>query len=460
MRRFTLIIPFFFLVLIDVRAQYEMTICDTPFTLAVDDRTMTAQIIDNAYLIDDRPFAVTNKTRKIKGFTQGETRIIDVPDSYTANNGKTYTITSVGRAAFAGYSNIEYVNIPPTVTNIGEFAFFGSSVKGIKVPESVVTVGHRAFGRCLKLETLMLPTTMQQAQTKTLYAESKHCTVTYYQPVLAGKIVNPDDVEQAIQSDVDLDIPVTNRRAEGTFAIIIANENYKQEPKVPSALHDGGTFKEYCQKVLGIPNDNIQFLQDATRNEMLSAVDWVTEIAKVYKQDARVIFYYSGHGIPDEKENTPYLLPVDARGKNLRMSYKLSDLYADLGQLEVRDVTVFLDACFSGSDRGSGSVGGETRSVAIKAKTEEALGNMVVFSAAQGSETAWPYAEKAHGLFTYYLLKALKESKGNMTYGELGDYLTKEVSRRSIVVNKKSQTPCITPSPALSAFWQKMTFFK
>lgn len=128
--------------------------------------------------------------------------------------------------------------------------------------------------------------------------------------------------------------------------------------------------------------------------------------------------------------------------------------------MKARDVTVFLDACFSGSERGDGSIGGDSRSVAIKAKTEEACGNMVVFSVAQGSETAWPYAEKAHGLFTYYLLKALKESKGNVTYGELSNFLTKEVSRRSIVVNKKSQTPIITPSPSLSGSWQNMTFFK
>ena len=87
MQRLTFLIYLLFLAWLDTYAQYEMTIFDTPFTLAVDDRTMTAQIIDNTYPIDDRPFAVTNKTRKIKGFTQNETRTIDVPESYTANTG-------------------------------------------------------------------------------------------------------------------------------------------------------------------------------------------------------------------------------------------------------------------------------------------------------------------------------------------------------------------------------------
>ena len=51
------------------------------------------------------------------------------------------------------------------------------------------------------------------------------------------------------------------------------------------------------------------------------------------------------------------------------------------------------------------------RGVAIKAKQNHPQGNMVVLSAAQGDETAHPYTEKGHGLFTYYLLKKLKETQ-------------------------------------------------
>jgi hypothetical protein len=97
-----------------------------------------------------------------------------------------------------------------------------------------------------------------------------------------------------------------------------------------------------------------------------------------------------------------------------------------------------------------------TRGVVIKTRESAPQGKMVVFSAAQGDETAWPYVEKGHGLFTYYLLKKLKETKGNVTYGELGDYITKEVSRRAIVVNSKPQTPTASPSSNLSDTWRKL----
>ena len=64
------------------------------------------------------------------------------------------------------------------------------------------------------------------------------------------------------------------------------------------------------------------------------------------------------------------------------------------------------------------------------------------------------YKEKGHGLFTYFLLKKLKESKGNATLGELTDYVNEEVAQFSIVENGKSQTPTVTKSRNLQQTWR------
>ena len=82
-------------------------------------------------------------------------------------------------------------------------------------------------------------------------------------------------------------------------------------------------------------------------------------------------------------------------------------------------------------------------------------GNMVVFSAAQGDETAYPNNEEKHGMFTYFLLKKLQESKGDVTLYELGEYIKTNVSQQSILLNGKSQTPCVTPSASLDASWRE-----
>ena len=126
-----------------------------------------------------------------------------------------------------------------------------------------------------------------------------------------------------------------------------------------------------------------------------------------------------------------------------------------LGRLNAKNVTVFLDACFSGSKRGDGMLA-TARGIAIKAKDETPQGNMLVFSAAQGNETAYPYQQMNHGLFTYYLLKKLKETQGNVSMGGLDDYIRKEVSRKAIIVNGKPQTPKVSFSPSISNNWREL----
>jgi len=114
-----------------------------------------------------------------------------------------------------------------------------------------------------------------------------------------------------------------------------------------------------------------------------------------------------------------------------------------------------MDACFSGTQR-SGEMMASARGVAIKAVQGAPTGNMVVFSAAQNDETAYPYREKGHGMFTYFLLKKLQETKGDVTLGELGEYIETNVRRQSIVVNNKSQTPVVTPAVAVENRWKGM----
>lgn len=260
-----------------------------------------------------------------------------------------------------------------------------------------------------------------------------------------------------VKSDVDQNIPQGLYDNVNTFAVIIANENYQRVSHVEFAANDGQTFKEYCNKTLGVPEKNIRLVQDATLVNMWEQVDWLTGIAKAYKGEAKIIFYYAGHGVPDEATKDAFLLPVDGNGSNASTGYKLSSLYSRLAESPTKSTVVLLDACFSGAER-SGDMMVAARGVAIKAKAEAPKGNMVVFSAAQGDETAYPYREKGHGLFTYFLCKKLQETSGNVTFGELSSYVVENVSRHAMVENSKPQTPSVSSSGAFSGVWQSMTF--
>ncbi len=452
---------FFFSYSLIGHAQYSLQIQGSSFNIELDDQTMTAAIRDYDYKIDDAKFPISNKVRKFKGFGNERSRTVTIPETYQTANGKEYTITTIGKAAFAGYQNVDFVVIPSTVTTIEDYAFFRTSLVSVEIPASVEQMGNRVFGWCKNLKSLKLPQGIKMGYD--LYTESKGIDVKYFindePPLHAVKkptVKKQQPRQFATSSDVDENLPTTSKENEEMFAIIIANENYMNVARVDCALHDGRTFHRYCHQVLGIPEDNIHIVEDATYGQMTEQVNWLERVAKAYEGDARIIIYYAGHGIPNEKNGAAYLLPIDASGDNTAAAYGLGSLYKTLGQLNARSVTLFLDACFSGSLRGEGMLSA-ARGVAIKAKNEAPLGNMVVFSAAQGDETAYPYAEKGHGLFTYFLLKKLKETKGNVDFGTLDTYIRKEVGRKSVVVNNKPQTPHAESGPQLADTWKKMT---
>lgn len=258
-----------------------------------------------------------------------------------------------------------------------------------------------------------------------------------------------------IGSDVDKDIPQARQAQEKTFALIIANENYEVVPSVPYASNDGATVEEYCRQALGIPGDNIRTLKDATYGQMKRGVAWLKDYMKAYQGKASVIIYYAGHGIPDEKDRTGYLLPTDGNAMNVSTAYALDDLYKELREDGAKSVVILLDACFSGMKR-EGSMLASVRGVAVKVKQGIPQGNTVVFSAAHGDETAYVYDEQKHGLFTYYLLKSLKEADSSLTLGELADYVTEKVMQQSVKMNSRMQTPTVIISPAIEKSWKSI----
>lgn len=257
------------------------------------------------------------------------------------------------------------------------------------------------------------------------------------------------------ESDVDKNIPVAQKQAENTFAFIICNENYADAP-VPYSLNDGRMFKEYCQKSLGLPEKNINMYEDATFGNIITAIEKMKSIADAYDGEASVIFYYAGHGFPDDKQQTAYLLPIDGDASSITTTgYPLAKLYEEIAGLNLKSSIVFLDACFSGAKREDQMLA-SSRGVAIKVKEEAPQGKMVVFSAAQGDETAHQLEDMHHGLFTYYLLKGIQNAGGDPDMGTLTEYVTKQVKRQSVVINNKKQTPTVIPSQSLSGSWQTM----
>lgn len=282
---------------------------------------------------------------------------------------------------------------------------------------------------------------------------------TQQQPLLATATTAIPATPQLPPVDVDIDIPVvkTDKNA-NTYCIIIANEKYEDVPEVEFAERDGNIFREYCVKTLGIPEKQVRSFINASYTDIKRALNWIETMADISGGNSKILFYYAGHGIPNEKDKTAYLIPTDGFPKDITTCFKLSDLYARLGKIKTQSVTVLLDACFSGVKRGTGQALVAARGVAIKPKNEVLSGNMVVFTAASDDETALSYKDKRHGMFTYFLLDKLKKSQGNASFGEIFNTLSTEVKKNSMLENDKLQTPSVNVSTSMKPRWEKMQF--
>ncbi|MBN1184550.1 MAG: caspase family protein [Bacteroidales bacterium] len=258
-------------------------------------------------------------------------------------------------------------------------------------------------------------------------------------------------------------VPVADYKAPPNpyrFALIIGNEDYssyqvdlKSESDVEFAKRDAEAFHEYAIKYLGVPEDQAILKINARYIEMRRELKKISGVIEMTNGKAEVFFYYAGHGFPDEKTKEPYLVPVDGSGTDLEFSaIKLDDVYAALTEFPSKRVTVFIDACFSGGGRNQGLV--QARAVKVKPKEVQIDNKMVVFTASSGDETSLPYKEKEHGMFTYFLLQKIEESRGNITYKELSDFIREQVGVKSYMVNSKKQEPQTNISPSVIGEWE------
>ena len=258
-------------------------------------------------------------------------------------------------------------------------------------------------------------------------------------------------VEQKVfsgKSDVD-EIPIikttSNRNA---YAIVIGIENYRQKlPKADFAVNDAKLMGEYLSRVMGYPEENIVTLI----NEHAALGDFVKYFEKWLPNNVEkggaVFIYYSGHGAPNTKTGDAYLVPYDGDPLFIaETGYSLKRMYDALNKLPAREIIVALDSCFSGAG-GRSVIAKGARPLVMNLQSNMALsGNMTVLSASSGEQISSTYDEKGHGLFTYFLLKGIKNEDvvkpdGSIKLDDLFGYLKPQVERIARKQYNNEQTP-------------------
>jgi len=234
------------------------------------------------------------------------------------------------------------------------------------------------------------------------------------------------------------------------FAVVIGIEAYRDLPLAEYTVRDAKIMKEYLVRVMGFPPENIVTLlnERATKGDIEGYIG--TWLKNNVERNSIVFVYYAGHGAPNHVTGEAFIIPFDCNPTFLEASaIPLKKLYQMLAELQAKDILVVMDSCFSGAGgRSVMAKGGRPIAVSIE-NPFLATKNIIVLSAAKGTEISSSYPEKRHGLFTYFLLKGLQgeaDFNGDTTVslGELYNYITPNVKKIARESNRE-QTPLLMP---------------
>jgi hypothetical protein len=228
---------------------------------------------------------------------------------------------------------------------------------------------------------------------------------------------------------------------DNAVAVVIGIEKYQSLPTAGFVRSDASLMRDYL-KAMGYQDRNIEFLIDnrATFSSIRKAIE--TWLPNRINSKSRVTVYYAGHGAPDPQSGEAYIVPYDGDPNYLSdTGYPLKRLYERLEKLPAKQVVVMIDACFSGAG-GRGVLAAGARSLVRIEKTAPKGNRIAVLTSTQGTQISTSSPDKKHGLFTYYLLKALQEN--NQDLSAVYDYLKPRVEDEAKRMNVE-QTPSISP---------------
>ncbi len=252
----------------------------------------------------------------------------------------------------------------------------------------------------------------------------------------------------ATKSDVDELPSVKAKPNKNAYAIVIGIEEYRQKlSKADYAVNDAKTVTEYLTKVMGYPEENVVTLT----NDHAALGDFVKYFEKWLpnnvEKDGSVFIYYSGHGAPNAKTGDAYLVPYDGDPSFIEQTgYPLKKLYESLNKLQAKEIVVALDSCFSGAG-GRSVIAKGARPLVMNLQSNMILSNnMTVLSASSGDQISSTYDEKGHGLFTYFMLKGIKNEDvvkpdGSIKMDDLFGYIKPQVERIARKQYNNEQTP-------------------
>jgi peptidoglycan/xylan/chitin deacetylase (PgdA/CDA1 family)/Flp pilus assembly protein TadD len=221
-----------------------------------------------------------------------------------------------------------------------------------------------------------------------------------------------------------------------SHALVIGINGYSAWPKLAHAVRDAQAVREALVTRFGFKPDNVTLLTDAeaTRANILKAMNERFGDAKRLKRDDRVFVFFAGHGstrkLPSGRE-VGYIVPVDAGLNDLQAdAIAMPQLQEVAEAITAKHALFVIDACYSGLGlTRAGSVAADSNFARTNARR---IGRQMMTAGGADQQVA-DDGPGGHSVFTWTLLQALNgkadlNGDGLITATELAAYVAPAVS--------------------------------
>jgi uncharacterized caspase-like protein len=256
------------------------------------------------------------------------------------------------------------------------------------------------------------------------------------------KAVNKERKEASMNFTVARDeapLEASNLQTGRYIALVVGIDNYSGVwPALQNAVHDAKAVAQVLHTVYKFDTVITLYDNNATRSNILNQFDWLADTNNVSTAD-NVLIYYSGHGEKKENLNKGYWVPADAHDQKTANYISNSDIQTFLNGIPSKHTLLISDACFAGD-----IFRGRTEEIPFEntpkyyKEVYKRLSRQALTSG--GVEPVMDGGREGHSIFTYYLLKALKNPESDyLDAGQLFEQV------RIPVGNNSEQVPILSP---------------
>ncbi len=247
----------------------------------------------------------------------------------------------------------------------------------------------------------------------------------------------------------------TLNSTEKAFALIVGISNYQSINGPRFADNDARQMRRLLSRLGGFKNDSahLQVLlnRDATLGNLLNKLDWLERKARL-NPDAKIVFYFSGHGSPllgDDRRTIKdgLLIPYEANLDSLssRSAISLAELDKRFSKISNPNMVTIVDACFSGS--GKSASGMKLIKPRVNRKLLSAKKQFITASAAD--RPAMEYTPGRQGAFSYFFMQGMMGPADRNKDGWVDTVEGFNYAKQKLVDIDLQQNPEITTSNPL-----------